>query len=239
MPDEAPSAPLPPTRAVIAWASVTALTALASTAAVVGQARVLRSNAPALPEALRADRFVFQTGIALSATVAVSVALLAGWTYRAFRRAESLKTPALAVNASRAAWEVVLPIVQVWRPLVALGGLGHALDRALAEPDAPRADASDTSAHYRENAVAKAPAARAPTLALTGPWALWWVGHALSYTAAWMRARAATPTGLLPGLYLDMASQLALGVAALFLARSLWTLHVRLNALAARRRSDA
>lgn len=239
MPDEAPSVPSPPTRAVVAWACVTALTALASTAAVVAQVRVLRRDVPTLAEALRADRFVLQTGGALSATVAVSALLLAWWTHRAFRRAESLKTPGLAVSAARAAWEVVLPVVQVWRPLVALRGLGHALDRAIVERDEPRADASDTSAHYRESAAAKSAPSRMPRVALGGPWALWWLGHALSYTAAWMRARAATSAGLLPGLYLDLASQLALGVATLFVARSVWALHVRLDALAARGVRDA
>jgi hypothetical protein len=239
MPDEAPSVPSPPTRAVVAWAFVTALAAFASTAAVVAQARVLRSSAPALSDALRADHLALRTGSVFSAAVAVSALLLAWWTYRAFRRAESLKTPGLAVSAARAAWEVVLPVVQVWRPFVALGGLGRALEHAIVERAEPRADASDTSAHYRESAAAKNTPSRMPRVVLGGPWALWWAGHGLSYTAAWMRARAATPAGLLPGLYLDLASQLALGVAALFVARSVWALHVRLDALAARGVRDA
>lgn len=225
------------TRAVVLCGSAACALALASAAAVMAQVRATRAPtmlAVDLAAVERADRLAVGTGIALTAATLLGLALWALWAREAWRLADSLGVRSLTRSARSAAWSFVLPVVQFWRPFLALAELARALDHQRPPPSGPRA-AADASGHYRENAAEPAASDRPlPPVPVGAWWAFWVAGWALSYVAGFARSRVATPSDLRTSLWIDLTSQLFLALAAFFAARVAVALKARLHERAAR-----
>jgi hypothetical protein len=225
------------TRDLVATSRWTALLAGLSALATVGQTRVIHRASFAAIDlfAVRAvDWLALFTGAALVLASLVGLVRWALWTRDAFALGASLGLRSLRTRGTSAAWSFVIPLVQLWRPFLALVELTRALDRERIPAAAPVASQEATE-HYRQNAVGAVVDDRPlPSVPIGAWWALWLGGWALTRVAAFTHDGARTLVDLRTSLTIDLFAALALAAAALLAARVALGLDARLHERAER-----